>query len=178
MRGDDLLIGRGVWFVAPGEPCGRRVGSKLASDTTTERTFVGYVEETVTIDAPPAAVWALAGDPARIGEWVPALAGASVEGDERTCTTTDGATVRERILTHDDQAQFYEYEIVDGPLPVRGYRSRLVVTGHGGHTHVTWAAEFLPAADSSEDEVVAMIKALYRQGLVGLRERVEATAAA
>ena len=42
----------------------------------------------------------VAGDPATIGEWVPALAGSSLSGSERFCTTGDGARIAERILAH------------------------------------------------------------------------------
>jgi len=41
-------------------------------------------------------VWAVAGDPATISEWLPAIATSSVDGVQRSCTTVDGADLHER----------------------------------------------------------------------------------
>lgn len=132
------------------------------------------IEQSITIDAPAEEVWRLAGDPASIGAWLPALTDATQDGDERICTTADGGTIRERIVEHSDEEQFYTYEIVEAPLPVSGYRSTLAVDGDGDHAHVLWAAEFEVADGAAEEEVAGALDELYREGLEGLRERVEA----
>lgn len=80
------------------------------------------IEQTIMIDAPSEEVWRLAGDPGRIGEWLPALSGTSVDGDQRTCTTADGGTLRERVIEHSDAERYYTYEIVEAPLPVSSYQ--------------------------------------------------------
>lgn len=132
------------------------------------------IEKTITINAAPEDVWALAGDPARIGEWVPALAEATLDGDDRTCVTGDGGTVRERILERDDDERFYVYEILEAPMPVSSYRSRLGVHGHGDHSHVVWAAEFEVAETAPPAEVAAAFEQLYADGLESLRAQLEA----
>jgi len=133
-----------------------------------------FIEKTITIHAAPEDVWELAGDPGRIGEWLPAFAEATLEGDERTCVTGDGGTIRERILERDDDERFYVYEITESPLPVASYRSRLDVDGHGDHPHVTWTSEFEVTDPAPEDEVAAAIGQLYEDGLEGLRAHLEA----
>lgn len=134
---------------------------------------MSHIEQTITIDAAPDEVWSVAGDPGRIGEWLPALSGASLEGDARTCTTVDGGTIRERILEHSDTERYYTYEIVEAPLPVASYRSTLSVDGHETHAHVTWSAEFEPADPATEQDVAAALDELYREGLESLQAQLE-----
>lgn len=110
---------------------------------------MAQVRESIEIDAPPDAVWALVGDSDRIGEWVPFLAGSSAENGERSCTTADGAEIRERALDRSDEGLYYTHEITSSPFPVRSYVSRLSVHGHDGHTHVDWATEFEREARST-----------------------------
>jgi hypothetical protein len=115
-----------------------------------------------------------AGDPARIAEWVPALASATAEGDERRCTLEDGGELVERIIERSDAERFYEYEIIDAPMPLRSYRSRLTVHGHDGQSHVDWIAEFEPQQAGREEQLAEAFAATYRSGLEELRERLEA----
>lgn len=131
------------------------------------------ISETITVHGSPDAVWAIAGDPGTIGEWLPALAESSFADGERVCTTGEGAEIRERILAHSDADRSYTYEIVASPLPLRSYRSTLAVHGHDDHSHVSWAAEFEALEAEQEPELEEMFSGLYRDGLSALRDRVE-----
>jgi uncharacterized membrane protein len=139
---------------------------------------MAHIHETIEIDAPADEVWDLAGDPARISEWVPALADSTVEGDRRSCTTGEGAAIEERILERSDDGRYYTYEILGGPLPLSSYRSRLSVAGHGDHSHVDWEANLEPNNPGQEVELTEVFGGIYRQGLESLRERFEGRAAA
>lgn len=121
---------------------------------------------------------ALAGDPGRIAEWVPALKTSDLEGETRRCALEAGGELEERILEHSDDARFYVYEITDGPMPLSNYTSRFALEGHDGHTHVVWTAEFEPQQAQQDGELEATFRDVYRQGLETLRERAEASAAA
>lgn len=136
------------------------------------------ISESITVARAPEAVWAVAGDPGAIGEWLPALAEASYSDGERVCLTGDGGELRERIVEHSDTEQSYTYEIVTSPMPLRSYRSTLAVHGHGDHSHVTWEAQFEALEEGQEPELEAMFSGLYREGLVSLRDRVEGAAGA
>jgi hypothetical protein len=134
---------------------------------------MAIIHETIQIDADPQRVWDLAGDPARIAERVPALASATAEGDERRCELADGGELVERIIERSDAGRFYEYEIVDAPIPLRSYRSRLTVQDHEGHAHVDWVAEFEPQRGGQEEQLTEAFAATYRNGLEELRARLE-----
>lgn len=139
---------------------------------------MGQVRETIEIDASPEDVWALAGDPGRIGDWVPALAGSTLESEYRSCTTQEGAEIVERVLEHSDEGRYYVYEIAESQLPLRSYRSRLAVHGHGDHSHVNWEAEFEAESPDVEPELAQEFGQIYRDGLASLRERLEVAGAA
>ena len=131
------------------------------------------INESITIDADPDRVWAVAGDPATISEWLPAIATSSVDGEQRSCTTVDGADLHERIVERSDDDRFYVYEITDSPMPLASYRSRLSVDGHAGHSHVTWTADFEPAEGRDAGELEATFSQIYRDGLESVRSQVE-----
>jgi Polyketide cyclase / dehydrase and lipid transport len=67
--------------------------------------------------------------------------------------------------------------IVDAPLPLRSYRSRLAVEEHDGHAHVDWVAEFEPQRPQDETQLAEAFAATYRSGLESLRGRLEAAKA-
>ncbi len=139
---------------------------------------MAQILEGVEIHAPAEQVWALVGDPGRIGEWVPALAGSTLHDDYRACTTQEGAKIVERILDHSDEEHYYIYEIASSPLPLRLYRSWLSVQGHGDHSHVSWEAEFEAESPDLEPEPAGKFGEIYREGLAALRDRLEVAAAA
>lgn len=134
---------------------------------------MGQVRETIEIQASPEQVWALAGDPGRIAEWLPALADATLEGDRRAITTKDGGAIEERILERSEEGRFYVYEISESPLPLRSYHSRLAVHGHGEHAHVDWEATLEAESPDQEPELTATFSQIYREGLTNLREQLE-----
>ena len=139
---------------------------------------MAIVHETIQIEADPRRVWELAGDPGRIAEWVPTLATSSAEGAERRCTLAEGGELVERIIERSEADRFYEYEIVDAPMPLRSYRSRLSVQEHDGHTHVDWVAEFEPQQAGQEEQLAEAFAGIYRNGLEELRARLETGQAA
>lgn len=132
------------------------------------------IHEMITIHAPAEEVWALAGDPGRIGEWLPLLKASSLEEGQRVCTTQTGDRLVERIVEHSDEERYYAYEIVESPLPLRFYRSLLAVDGHGDHSHVVWAAEFAAQDPGATEELEETFRTVYREGLDRLRGAVEA----
>jgi hypothetical protein len=136
------------------------------------------IVQTIEIAAAPDDVWAVVGNPGRIGEWVPALADSSAESGIRQCTTQDGSAIVERILEHSDERRYYAYEIAESPLPLHSYHSLIAVQGHDGHSHVTWEAHFQATSPEHEAELLRTFDTIYREGLATLRRRFEAGAAA
>lgn len=136
-------------------------------------TDMPHIRETITIEAEPDRVWAVADDPGTISTWLPALATSTLEGEERSCTTVDGADLKERVVERNDADRYDIYEITDSPMPLRSYRSVLSVHGHDGHAHVTWTAEFDAADDAATGELERTFTQIYRDGLLSLRNEVE-----
>lgn len=131
------------------------------------------IHETITIDAGPDRVWTVAGDPATIERWVPALTSSGLDGDERSCTTVDGASLLEHIVEHNDSERYYVYEITESPMPLASYRSVLAVQGHGDRSHVSWRASFEALDPAASTELEQGFSRIYREGLENLRAYVE-----
>ena len=150
------------------------------------------VEQSITIKAPPAKVWAMVKDFGNMQAWHPAIASDKTEQkkDEngematyRTLTLKDGGVINEHLKSIDDQAMKIKYEIVGGVAPVKDYNSYMVVTaGPGaGESTVTWTGRFyrlyslnppIPAGQSDED-AIKFVEGVYSAGLPNLKKVLE-----
>lgn len=131
------------------------------------------VQQQIEIAASPEDVWALAGDPARIADWLPAIDTSCLEGDRRSCTLVDGGQIEERILEHSDAERRYRYEILEGPMPVSAYNSSFEVRDHDGHAQVIWTADFEPEEPGQEQQLVETFEQIYSGGLESLKNKAE-----
>ncbi|MFJ8812965.1 SRPBCC family protein [Amycolatopsis thermoflava] len=128
------------------------------------------IEETVEVGVPAHCVWAVAGDFGGLARWAPAVESSTVEGDVRIAVFAGGlGTARERILKRDDEARWYEYEYLEGPMPLQNYVSRLSVAERGAGSVVTWSAEFDAPSAEAELELGPAVAGMYRQALDNLR---------
>ncbi len=151
------------------------------------------VSESIDIDAPPAAVWAVAGDFQSADSWMPMVESSSGEGGNgegatRTLVLGGGAgEVNEVIKRYDAERMIMSYRIPQAThdvnvFPVSNYSSTLSVRANdsGGST-VTWRGAFYrgymnndPPENLNDDAAVAAVSGLYQAALKGLKERVEA----
>ncbi|MFC9684906.1 SRPBCC family protein [Streptomyces sp. NPDC056948] len=91
-------------------------------------------------------------------------------GAVRILTGVDGSTYRERLVALDDAGRKLSYEIVEAPLPVRGYRSTLHVqpVADTGGAFLSWHAAFDPAEGSTAQEAATVLEAAYAPALANL----------
>ncbi len=120
---------------------------------------MGKGEQQTTIDAAPAAVWAVAGDFAAIGDWFPGIESVELEGDDRVISPIG---VRERMFERDDQTMTLVYGIVENDF-ITGHRSTIKVEPDGGGSKVTMTYEVEP------DTLLPMFDDTYRQALDSLK---------
>src|SRR5262245_37734357 len=91
------------------------------------------VVEQVTIDAPPAVVWARVRNFDALKDWHPAIAESPAskgneEGSVRSLKLKGGGELTETIETYDDAKMKYSYRAKDGgALPVTNYTSTISV---------------------------------------------------
>lgn len=124
----------------------------------------------VELPVPADEVWQQIGDFARIAGWHPSIASARLEdgGRVRRVQAAGGGECRERLVSKGPN--WYSYELISGPLPVRSYLAVLDVVDVDGTAHVSWSAEFVPERVSA-DEAEASIKPFLQAGLDSLREQ-------
>ncbi len=123
------------------------------------------VEESITLKAKPAAVWALVGNFNGLHRWHPAVVGSSLTAsDVRVLTLGNGATITETQLSEDNEQLSYSYRIDASPLPVAGYESMIKLSAEGDNTVVTWSSSF-DAAGATDQEAADVIRGIYKAGL-------------
>ncbi|MER7779999.1 SRPBCC family protein [Streptomyces sp. NPDC096191] len=123
-------------------------------------------------------IWAVVRRFNGLPDWHPAIRASEItgEGDEltpgtvRVLTGADGSTYRERLVALDEADRKLTYEIVEAPLPVRGYRATLHVqpVADTGGAFLSWHATFDPADGTTAPEATAVLEAAYAPALAGL----------
>lgn len=145
----------------------------------------------VVIKAEPAKVWAMVKDFAGIHKWHPSVESTTTEtkADEtgtallhRTLTLKGGGTILEKQTINSDEEMKLEYRIVEGVLPVSGYRAIMQVkAGPGaGESTLTWTGRFYNKANkvdapAGEDNATAVkaVEGVYDSGLENLKKELE-----
>jgi hypothetical protein len=152
------------------------VGLLLAGNAAAALAGTLSVTEEVELAAPPARTWAVVNDFERWQTWHPAFATTEItkgsgnsKGTVRVLATKDGAKFTEELLSHDAVARSYEYRIIESPLPLNGYVSRIEVKESKSGSRVVWSSSFTVNAGASGDEMRKTIAGVYRAGLDNLK---------
>jgi len=147
------------------------------------------LQQQVEINAEPAKVWAAIGNFQDMS-WLGLVAKTEGEkgndiGATRRLTLKGGATVDEELYKYDAEKMSYSYRItaVDVKvLPVTNYSSTITVSpstdGKGSVVELAGAFyRFYPINDPppelNDDSAIAAVTGLYREGLDGLKKKLE-----
>ena len=109
------------------------------------------VHLTTVLPVPARMVWDTIGGFNSLAKWHPAVARSdeSKEGAAtvRRLTLHGGGSIVERLESKDDKKRTYAYSILEGPLPVSGYKATLQVDENqdGKSCTVEWSRAFDPA---------------------------------
>src|SRR5262249_54043023 len=102
-------------------------------------------------------------------------------GAVRKLTVKDGPSFSEELLAFDDATHSYRYRIVESPLPLRDYASRISVKpGAKGGSHVTWSGSFkrkstsdTPPEAESDEAAIKLVSGVYEGGLANLKKMLQ-----
>ena len=152
----------------------------------------GYmnVNESVEINATPAAVWTLVKDWNGLHKWHPAFSNAEIKsgannkvGAVRTLTMAgDGSKFDEELDGFSDKNRKYSYRIIsDSPLPVVDYSSTILVKSGKtkGTSVLVWKGKFKrkvadnPPAGQDDASVKKAIIGAYQAGLQNVKKLAE-----
>jgi len=145
------------------------------------------VDESVTIAAPPDAVWNRIKDFAAMQSWHPAVASSQTTagnevGSIRTLNLKGGGKIVEELTRYSAEEHRFAYKMTEpGPIPVTNYSSILSVTpGDGGTTVVEWKGAFYrgdpnnnPAPERNDEAAIAAVTGVYKAGLDSLKKLAE-----
>ena len=148
------------------------------------------VEEKMELNVSADVAWAKINNFGDLGAWHPAVAKTEItagtnneKGAVRVLTLQDGGKITEKLHAYNSKKMSYEYEIVEGVLPVSHYVSTIAVKAEGtGKSVVIWKGHFkrkdsaaTPAAGQDDETAVKTITSVYKGGLENLKKLVEAT---
>lgn len=145
-------------------------------------------DETITIAAPPEAVWAELAKFGDIGAWHPLVkkvtaTGGDAAGAERVLTLEKGE-VTEGLDETDPAARRLSYRLLKEnaeAIPVSFYTQTIEVKPEGSGSEVSWGARFYradttnePPEDRNDEAAIAAMNDFIKQGLEGLKAKVTA----
>ena len=139
--------------------------------------------QTIDIDRPPAAVWAVIANVADMPVWIPPVrSSVAVSGEgntigaRRELTFANDTTSLIEIVAYDPAAMTYSYHILTSQLPLADYVATVRVEPSGTGSRVTWSSVFTrrdtsaaPAAGADDAAAYGMLKGLYTAGLERLK---------
>jgi hypothetical protein len=132
-----------------------------------------WAEVYLTVSA--ARVWQVVGSFADAA-WIPGTARCELEDravyGTRRITTENGVVIRERLLSHDENARTFTYTIVEAPMPLEDYESRVQVDENGEGSRVRWSATWQAPAGAAGG-IEQGLGALFRAALDGLKSRLD-----
>jgi len=132
------------------------------------------------IDAPIDRVWAVLRDFNSHDRWHPAVAssrmendlGGDVVGGVRQFSLTEGAELREQLLSHSDRKYTFTYCILDSSLSLFDYVAtvRLKPVTDGNQTFWDWRSQFRASGNSAAELENLVGRQVYEAGFTGLRK--------
>jgi len=158
------------------------------------------VVEKITINAPPAKVWAMVKDFGGLHNWHPAVKSTELKDDKTrvlTLASEGNPTITEVLIKADDEKMMLNYKITDMTvvktitfnskdtpyytLPVSTYKAWITVKAVDGGSEVTWKAKFYrsfmdnpPVPEGQSDADAAnTIKGIFTAGLENLKTTME-----
>ena len=88
-------------------------------------------------------------------------------------TTKDGAKFTEELVSYNTASHTYQYRIIESPLPITDYVSKLEIKPNKAGSSVMWSSNFKVKAGASEEEMKKTISGVYRAGLDNLASVVK-----
>jgi mxaD protein len=147
------------------------------------------VDETITIAAPPEAVWNLVKDFAAISAWHPDVAssagrGGNEAGGERDVVLKSGGQLTDSLDEYEANDMTYSYRLAKeniDAIPVSFYSATLQVKpGANGGSEVEWLGRFYradtgnePPPEKNDEAAIAAMSKFFHDGLEGLKQKAE-----
>jgi mxaD protein len=147
------------------------------------------VEKSIVINAPPDAVWAIAGDFVGLPRWYPPIPASRLilgrnneVGCIRELTRLNGTKVEEKLLDYSPWERSLTYTYVGGQVMSTDYFATLTVKDAGdGKSLVEWKARFKrlaywtdnPPPGQDDETVIKALNAGYQLGLENLKKLAE-----
>jgi hypothetical protein len=125
----------------------------------------------VDVAADPDAAWAMAGDPVGIRDWFAPVSDITVEGDLRTVTMANGATLVERLVDRDEAARAYSYVVQSGIPGLTSHRATIRVEEAPGGSRVLWRQT--ATSDVEGYDIEARLSGVMTAALEELKARLE-----
>jgi hypothetical protein len=132
------------------------------------------VNKKIAAPGDPEDVWDMISDFCSIQDWHPAVVECdeSEEGGDtyRLLTLKDGGKFKEKLLDKDDES--YTYAIIESPLPIKNYKSKIWVEEdprESDRTVIHWDGTF-DANGVSDEEAAKIIAGIYTDGLKSIKQ--------
>jgi hypothetical protein len=131
------------------------------------------VNKKIAAPGDPEDIWDMISEFCSIQDWHPAVeqCNESEEGGDtyRVLTLKGGGKIKEKLVGHGDES--YTYQIIESPLPVKNYESKIWVEEDArepDRTVIHWDGTF-DANGASDEDAAKTIAGIYIDGLKNIK---------
>ena len=89
------------------------------------------------------ALWEILGTPDRV-DWVPGVTSCTFDGEVRSLDLPGAGAIKERILTHDNDARIMEYSCFESPGPLESHWAKMEITATDYGSRLQWQVRVKP----------------------------------
>lgn len=104
----------------------------------------------------------------QVHDILPIVTSCSLEGDQRACLLANGAQLKEKIISIDDELKRLAYCVVDSPFGLEYHAASMQITSDGEGSRINWTTDFKP--DQLKEVLTPMLEQMFAQ----LSERLSA----
>ncbi len=115
------------------------------------------IHKVITVDAQLETVWKNIADVGGISNLIGFLSNSVLDGNARTCTLAEGGTLKEKIVTIDENRKRIVYSITESPLNMEFHVAIMEVKPCDNGTEVSWTVDLLP--DDASTHMTPMLDA-------------------
>jgi len=102
----------------------------------------------------------------QVHDILPVVTSCSVEGDQRACLLANGAHLKEKIISIDDDLKRLAYSVIDSPFGLEYHAASMQIVADGQGSRINWTTDFKP------DQLKELLTPMLEQMFVQISERL------
>ena len=97
----------------------------------------------------------------QVHDILPVVTSCSFEGDQRACLLANGAQLKEKIISIDNDLKRLAYSVIDSPFGLEYHAASMQIVADGQGSRIDWTTDFKP--DHLKEALTPMLEQMFAQ---------------